>query len=375
MAETLPLGRTTCDWGTGVEVRRLTPRDHLATKINYHPTCGASGRYVMYRRRHSGVYATVYRVEIESGESTVVCERVLDGAAMGPTADGAYLWALRPHTENECELLRYNVDTLEEKSLRLPFGARSFPYLAEVNRHPDYFLAAAGQWYLANIITGEQGFLEYDHPALYGFVPFFIDASRSPERTDGREHIRQWNRTDKEPPYGYLLTLTGEPVPAFPLGPGYTARPHHYAWIGSTRGFMQNVSDLPIVRMLRTGSLVMAWPGDLRPRFAEPSAYFIHISTSVDGKYYVTDEREQRRVFVGSILTGRNRPLVHTNTTFHWKGQFGHPHASLTADNKWLVFNSDRAGAGVYAALVPDGFLEELDALEPHELTKQADLV
>ena len=38
-----------------------------------------------------------------------------------------------------------------------------------------------------------------------------------------------------------------------------------------------------------------------------------------------------------------------------------HPHAYLTPDLKWVIFNSDRIGfPHVHAASVPEGIIEEL---------------
>ncbi|MCH7558921.1 MAG: hypothetical protein IIB56_15920 [Planctomycetes bacterium] len=38
-----------------------------------------------------------------------------------------------------------------------------------------------------------------------------------------------------------------------------------------------------------------------------------------------------------------------------------HPHAYLTPDLKWVIFNSDRSGfPHVHAASVPEGIIEEL---------------
>jgi hypothetical protein len=374
---TIPQGLTRVNWGTGVEVHRLTPPDLRATKISYYSVNGASSRWVFFRQRdwRTGL-STVRRVEIETGNLEVVCDGVIDGGGMAPSADSRFFYAIRPHSGEEFELLRYEVDTLEETAVRFAGNGWSFFYIAEVTLDPDRYLApVGGDWVVLSLATGERRTVTWEGiEAPYAGVPGIIDASRSPHRTDGREHAPQWTRRDKTPPCGYLVGLDGEAVPGFPFGHGYTARPHHYSWIGTTRGLLHNISDLPVHRMLTTGSLAMAWPGDLRPRFVEPSAYFIHIASSVDGRYYITDEREQRRLYLGSIRSGRNRVLLHTNNTFYWNRQFGHPHASMTPDNKWAVFNSDRDGVpGVYAARIPEGFLAELDELEPHPLTKRAD--
>ena len=63
---------------------------------------------------------------------------------------------------------------------------------------------------------------------------------------------------------------------------------------------------------------------------------------------------------VGSLKSGRHRRLIFSRTKYDGN-QWAHTHPYLTADNRWLIFNSTRSGhAQVYGAVVPEGFLESL---------------
>jgi Tol biopolymer transport system component len=65
-------------------------------------------------------------------------------------------------------------------------------------------------------------------------------------------------------------------------------------------------------------------------------------------------------IHIGSLTSGKHRRLVFSRTIHDGK-QWSHTHPYLTADNRWLIFNSTRSGrAQVYGARLAKGFLESL---------------
>ena len=65
---------------------------------------------------------------------------------------------------------------------------------------------------------------------------------------------------------------------------------------------------------------------------------------------------------IGSTKTGASAVVCESKTS-PTRGQNTHPHAYLTPDLKWVVFNSNRSGfPHLYAASVPDGMIKELSA-------------
>lgn len=92
---------------------------------------------------------------------------------------------------------------------------------------------------------------------------------------------------------------------------------------------------------------------------------FSHVSASRCGRYFVVDSyrglRDPVRLVIGSLTTGKYRTLLRDCKGTHGPQQWGHAHAYMTADNRHVIFNSDYQGHGqVYAAGVPEGFLESL---------------
>jgi Tol biopolymer transport system component len=85
------------------------------------------------------------------------------------------------------------------------------------------------------------------------------------------------------------------------------------------------------------------------------------MSASVDGRFFVTDDFINGRIYVGSLATGRMMPLCDTGATCA-SPQATHPHPYMTPGNRHVIFNSDRTGlAQVWAAEVPGWFLEVLE--------------
>ena len=62
----------------------------------------------------------------------------------------------------------------------------------------------------------------------------------------------------------------------------------------------------------------------------------------------------------GSTKTGRS-VVVCDSKTKPTRSQNTHPHAYLTPDLKWVIFNSNRSGfPHIHAARVPDGMIKGL---------------
>lgn len=108
-----------------------------------------------------------------------------------------------------------------------------------------------------------------------------------------------------------------------------------------------------------------------RPRVLAhaPELHFCHVSASHCGCYWVADAwkrgeehgERQTTIVVGSMTSGKFARLCRTGG--RWGGyEPAHAHPYLTADNRWAIFGSLRTGtAQVFAAEIPDGFLQALD--------------
>ena len=84
-----------------------------------------------------------------------------------------------------------------------------------------------------------------------------------------------------------------------------------------------------------------------------------HIGIEPTGRVFCADTFEPDEIIVGSPVTGRAAVICPARTSYRrarerpaWSDS--HPHAYISPDLKWVVFNSDRTGAQqIYCAAVP----------------------
>ncbi|MBS3762163.1 MAG: hypothetical protein KGZ25_02550 [Planctomycetes bacterium] len=160
-----------------------------------------------------------------------------------------------------------------------------------------------------------------------------------------------WFPVDAPPPAG-----TGN----WPGGQQHTPRcTGHEAWIGrSKRIFLSTGYDET------TGTNI--WTAAADEKSPEPVGggdhTFGHVSVSRCGRFWIADAPREDNVpvYAGAFETGKWRRVVFSRTLHDGK-QWSHTHPYLTADNRWLVFNSNRSGLPqIHGARLPEGFLEEL---------------
>jgi Tol biopolymer transport system component len=151
-----------------------------------------------------------------------------------------------------------------------------------------------------------------------------------------------------------------EGVRWFPADRPHTPRPTgHEAWVGqSDRILFSTGSDKD-----SQGNIWTAGLEDPSPALVSKTpTRFGHVSVSRCGRFWIGDATGEQDVpiHVGSIKNGTHRRLVFSRTKHDGK-QWSHTHPYLTADNRWLIFNSTRSGrAQVYGARIKPGWLEGL---------------
>jgi hypothetical protein len=144
----------------------------------------------------------------------------------------------------------------------------------------------------------------------------------------------------------------------FPADQPFTLRPTgHEAWVGQTSSiFFSTATDAN-----SKGNVWTAKVGDEKPTLVCEGRRFGHVSVTRDGKYWIGDSGEKGiPVYIGSFATGRCRRVCFSRTEYDGQ-QWAHAHPYVTADNKWLIFNSRRNGLPqVHGAKFKDGWLESL---------------
>ena len=141
-----------------------------------------------------------------------------------------------------------------------------------------------------------------------------------------------------------------------PLTPRPTG---HEAWIGTTsRIFFSTAYDQE-----KQTNLFTVGVGDSHPEVVvETEKRFGHVSVSRCGSYWIADATAEEGVpiYAGRLGSGRMKRLV-VSQTVHDGQQWSHTHPYLTADNRWLIFTSTRAGRPqVFGAQIPAVFWPSL---------------
>ncbi len=150
----------------------------------------------------------------------------------------------------------------------------------------------------------------------------------------------------------------GGPERPFPADQPYTLRPTgHETWIGDTGEiFFSTALDKDL-----NGNVWRCKVGDENPTLVYRGKSFMHVSVSRDGKFWIGDVNEEGiPIYIGSFESGRCERVCFSRTEFG-KEQWTHAHPYLTADNRWLIFGSQRNGhPQAYGAKLKDGWLDTL---------------
>lgn len=155
------------------------------------------------------------------------------------------------------------------------------------------------------------------------------------------------------------LVVDREGIQWFPADRPHTPRPTgHEAWIGSSdRIFFSTGSDKD-----SQGNVWSAALNDPAPTPIKTPTRFGHVSVSRCGRYWIGDACGEKDVpiHIGAFKSGAHKRLVFSRTQMD-RNQWSHTHPYLTADNRWLIFNSTRPGrAQVHGARIKPGWLESL---------------
>ncbi len=161
----------------------------------------------------------------------------------------------------------------------------------------------------------------------------------------------------------YVIDKDGKNLRPLPVGKPYTPPiTGHECWIGTTGEIILTISISPLEAHTK-GNVLAVKPGDKKARVISKGFLLSHISASKDGKFFVGDALNlpSKPLILGSIKTGKTIVLCNTLTSAG-SPQYTHPHPYITANNKWVIFNSDRTGVPqIYAASIPEDILDFLE--------------
>lgn len=291
------------------------------------------------------------------------------------------------YLDGELRLTRFDMTTLERRTLfpwTLSTDAVFYSatpdgrYLVTTLQQPDFHSALVR----VDLQTGRAETI-YRHPEILTHVQV--------HPRHGRDILVQLNRgaavDDRgesravDTPFSgathFIIDIDGGNLRPLAIGEPHTSgSTGHSAWVGETGRVGLTVSyswetvNQPGALDARFphGNFFVVGPDDATPRnFPTPHHRFNHVGVSRDGKYFVCDCYARGvpyhiALVMGNLQTGKHRTLVADCGATGGCAGNSHPHPYITADNRRVVFNSDRTGVcQVHAARVSDEFLRSLD--------------
>ena len=151
----------------------------------------------------------------------------------------------------------------------------------------------------------------------------------------------------------FILEIPGGRVVPLQVGPPHTVTcSGHETWLGRS-GEVLLTLNLTADYDLGKGPIMAVQPGQpARP--VCPPREMNHIGTPDCGRLFCADAFRPDEIIIGSPATGRAAVVCPARASYKRGTPDSHPHAYLSPDLRWVVFNSDRTGAiEIYAASVP----------------------
>jgi len=220
---------------------------------------------------------------------------------------------------------------------------------------------------IVDIATGEERVLCEVEDMFNPHIQFdLFDSSRLLAMVN-RGGSPRWKRDGRGQTGANGATIITVDVPSgkvtpLPVGEPDTARiSGHQCWIGQTGKILFTAAPGVHQSMVSGLGVYEVTQGDSKARHIVAGQPFNHLAVSDDGRFFIVDNHKTQRLFVGSVKTGRFLPLCDSHTN-QGRSQYTHAHPYMTPDNKYVIFNSSAARnvAQVYAARIPDGFLEKV---------------
>ena len=359
---------------SGAEIWQVTSEEYPQSNIYCEePYCSVDSRYFVYERRNSNLRpdnpSEFMIVELGTWKQHLLDVGVgTTGCAMSP--DGMFYYWKRA-SDRDVDLMRADLAKGETKAVHrlqeeLVWGCRG-------GISPDGRLYAWGKRldkefkrfgiFLLDLAKGQETLIDQD--------PYIFDPHPHFEPGRGDCLLIQHNRGGKIALTGkrergvgpegatlYLLSISdGKRTPLHVGKPYTTPVTGHESWIGKTGEVILTVSA--------QGDYAPASGNLLGVRANQPARRisrgysFNHVGVSRCGRLFSSDDwKGPCQLLIGSTRTGKTSVLCEAKTS-RGKGQDAHPHAYLTPDLKWLIFNSDRSGfPHVHAASVPPQVIE-----------------
>ena len=364
----------------GVVIHQAT--DEAADKCNIYceyPWCPPDSHCFVYVR-HAPEHAP-------NASEYVACDfgtwekRVAGRGSGGRTmANGGKFYYKRSDGKGRQEIVRCDLEAGAEAAIDLPEGVpRSGFAISRGERYLAFSqtLSYDPQVFAVGIADLEAGTCEIIHED-----PWICNTHLQFDPSEGKQLMVQHNRGCVFTPEGkrellvgkegctlFLLDVPGGKVTRLKVGPPYTASlSGHETWLGDTGELICTLNYIEDYDYGK-GRVVGIRPGG-EPREICVPWELNHIGIDPSGRIFAGDAYLPDEIMIGSPRTNRAAVVCASKATYNRARRRGegfaydsHPHAYISPDRKWVVFNSDRTGIQqIYVAEVPGGMVAGIEA-------------
>lgn len=359
----------------GVVVYQVTDDPGLISNIYCErPYCSADSRSFLYARHapDSGGFGWEYVLcEFDTWRERPVGKGTL---ASSISYNNDYYF-LREAGDTACEMVRLDLSTGEvEVAFAFPDGLdrAGHPTVSPDHRYIAYGtnISFAPQRFgveVADTHTGERRVVHEDpftcnthlqfHPTRPALLQ--VQHNRGCEFAPDGKRLRLVG--DEGATVFLLDAVTGE-VTRLAVGKPYTTPlTGHQTWVGPTDDIIMTVIASGDFSEEKGNILLVRASGSFRQIGA--GWHMNHIGTTPCGRFFTADGSTHGDIIIGSPATGRAVLVCLSGASYCREfGQQAHPHAYLSPDFRWVVFNSDRTGRPqLYAAAISEDLLAGLD--------------
>lgn len=283
------------------------------------------------------------------------------------------LYFQRTNEKNRRELVRADLTSGEEQVWDIPDGVpvtsrmgiscddRYIAYSERISWSPQRFGIG-----ICDLHNGQTDLICED--------PWLNNSHLQFEPGKGRQLLIQHNRGSVYTPDGkcevlvgpegctlFLLDVPDGKITRLPLGPPDTAScSGHEAWLGESGDV---ILTLNIVEDYDHGKgpIMLAKPDGTTQQLCAPWE-MNHIGSVPSGRIFCADTYHPDEIIIGSPYTDKVAVVCTAQTSYQRSPYDSHPHAYISPDLKWVIFNSDRSGGPqVYCAAVPPEMIAELE--------------
>jgi hypothetical protein len=356
----------------GVAVYQTTDNDAIKSNIYCEfPWCAPDSHCFVYQQsapEHAPNTHEYIACDFGSWE-----KRVIGHGSGGQTMSGGRFYFQRIGDNDRREFVRVDLMNGEEfiweipdavpQSARLDISCdeRYIAYSVKLSWSPQNFGIG-----LLDLHSGESNVICEDRWLNNSHLQF--------EPGKGRQLLIQHNRGSVYTPDGkcevlvgpegctlFLLDVPNGNITRLPLGPPDTPScSGHEAWLGES-GTVILTLNIAEDYDHGKGPIMLAEAGKPARQLCAPWE-MNHIGSVPSARLFCADTFHPDEIIIGSPYTNKAAVVCAAQTSYQRQPYDSHPHAYLSPDLKWVIFNSDRSGGPqVYCAAVPLEMITELE--------------